>query len=29
MPIDGAEPGGRCIRCDGDAKAEAWFAKAY
>ena len=29
MPIDGAVPAGRCIRCDAAAKAEAWFAKAY
>ena len=29
MPIDGAVPAGRCIRCDAAAQAEAWFAKAY
>ena len=29
MPIGGAAPAGRCIRCDAAAKAEAWFAKAY
>ena len=29
MPITGAVPAGRCVRCDRDAKAEAWFAKAY
>ena len=29
MPIGGRPPGGRCIRCDQDAQAEAWFAKAY
>ena len=29
MPIGGLPPAGRCIRCDNDAKAEAWFAKAY
>ena len=29
MPIGGLPTAGRCIRCDNDAKAEAWFAKAY
>jgi prolyl-tRNA synthetase len=29
MPIDGAAPAGRCIRCDNPAQSEAWFAKAY
>jgi len=29
MPIDGAAPGGPCIRCDRPATADAWFAKAY
>jgi prolyl-tRNA synthetase len=29
MPIGAAAPGGRCIRCDRPASAEAWFAKAY
>ena len=29
MPIGGRPPAGRCIRCDNDAQAEAWFAKAY
>ena len=29
MPIGGRPPAGRCIRCDSDAQAEAWFAKAY
>jgi prolyl-tRNA synthetase len=29
MPLDGPRPSGRCIRCDGEAVAEAWFAKAY
>jgi prolyl-tRNA synthetase len=28
MP-DENRPSGRCIRCDGAALAEAWFAKAY
>ncbi len=29
MPIDGAAPGGTCVRCDSPATAEAWFAKSY
>jgi prolyl-tRNA synthetase len=29
MPLDGGSPGGTCIRGDGPAIAEAWFAKAY
>jgi prolyl-tRNA synthetase len=29
MPLNGASPGGRCVRCDNPATAEAWFAKAY
>jgi prolyl-tRNA synthetase len=29
MPIGGAAPSGRCVRCDNPATAEAWFAKAY
>jgi len=29
MPIDAGPPAGRCIRCGGQAQAEAWFAKAY
>jgi prolyl-tRNA synthetase len=29
MPLDGAKPGGRCVRCDRPAASEAWFAKAY
>jgi prolyl-tRNA synthetase len=29
MPIGGRPPTGRCIRCERDARAEAWFAKAY
>ncbi len=29
MPLDAPPPSGRCIRCDRDASAEAWFAKAY
>jgi prolyl-tRNA synthetase len=29
MPLDGATPGGSCVRCDRPAQAEAWFAKAY
>jgi prolyl-tRNA synthetase len=29
MPIGGATPSGRCVRCDQPASAEAWFAKAY
>ena len=29
MPLDAQAPAGRCIRCDGSATAEAWFAKAY
>jgi prolyl-tRNA synthetase len=29
MPLNGSPPGGKCIRCNMDAIAEAWFAKAY
>jgi prolyl-tRNA synthetase len=29
MPMDAAPISGRCIHCDADATAEAWFAKAY
>jgi prolyl-tRNA synthetase len=29
MPLGSAKPSGKCIRCDGAAVAEAWFAKAY
>jgi prolyl-tRNA synthetase len=29
MPIGGSTPGGRCVRCDNAAAAEAWFAKSY
>jgi prolyl-tRNA synthetase len=29
MPLGSAVPAGRCVRCDADATAEAWFAKAY
>ena len=29
MPLDTQAPARRCIRCDGSATAEAWFAKAY
>jgi prolyl-tRNA synthetase len=29
MPIGGRPPAGTCIRCDGPAAAEAWFAKSY
>jgi len=29
MPVGGAAPSGRCIRCGRTATAEAWFAKAY
>ncbi len=29
MPLAGSNPGGRCVRCDAAAVAEAWFAKAY
>jgi prolyl-tRNA synthetase len=29
MPTGAAAPTGRCVRCDLDAQAEAWFAKAY
>ena len=29
MPMDGDAPTGACVRCDAEAKAEAWFAKAY
>jgi prolyl-tRNA synthetase len=29
MPIGGAVPSGRCVRCDNAARTEAWFAKSY
>jgi prolyl-tRNA synthetase len=29
MPLDGATPEGRCVRCDNPATATAWFAKSY
>jgi prolyl-tRNA synthetase len=29
MPLDGAAPGGHCVRCDKTAVASAWFAKSY
>jgi prolyl-tRNA synthetase len=29
MPLDGASPGGTCVRCEKPAIAEAWFAKSY
>jgi prolyl-tRNA synthetase len=29
MPLEGGVPSGRCVRCDAEARAEAWFAKAY
>jgi prolyl-tRNA synthetase len=29
MPLGSPVPAGTCIRCDGTAVAEAWFAKAY
>jgi len=29
MPLGSTKPTGRCVRGDGDAIAEAWFAKAY
>jgi hypothetical protein len=29
MPMNADAPGGRCVRCDNPAQAEAWFAKAY
>jgi prolyl-tRNA synthetase len=29
MPMSGAAPSGRCVRCDNPAQTEAWFAKAY
>jgi len=29
MPLDGGRPSGRCVRCDGEGVAEAWFAKSY
>jgi hypothetical protein len=30
MPLNAGPPSGkRCIRCDGSAIAEAWFAKSY
>ena len=29
MALDAATPDGTCVRCDANAMAEAWFAKAY
>jgi prolyl-tRNA synthetase len=29
MPLASSNPGGTCVRCDAQAMAEAWFAKAY
>jgi prolyl-tRNA synthetase len=29
MPLGSPAPTGKCIRCDANATAEAWFAKAY
>jgi prolyl-tRNA synthetase len=29
MPLGSPKPSGRCVRGDGEAVAEAWFAKAY
>jgi prolyl-tRNA synthetase len=29
MPLESTTPSGKCIRCDANAAAEAWFAKAY
>jgi prolyl-tRNA synthetase len=29
IPMDAGAPTGRCVRCDNEAKAEAWFAKSY
>ena len=29
MPLGAPVPAGKCVRCDGTAVAEAWFAKAY
>jgi prolyl-tRNA synthetase len=29
MPIDGIAPSGPCLKCNGPAIADAWFAKAY
>ena len=29
MPMSGATPSGKCVRCEAPATAEAWFAKAY
>jgi prolyl-tRNA synthetase len=29
MPLLRTRPAGACIRCDAEATAEAWFAKAY
>jgi len=29
MPLGSPVPAGKCIRCDANATAEAWFAKAY
>jgi len=29
LPMSGAKPSGKCIRCDGGAVTQAWFAKAY
>src|SRR5438093_7463870 len=28
MPLTAVRPAGRCVRCDADAREEAWFAKA-
>jgi prolyl-tRNA synthetase len=29
MPLGGAVPAGPCVRCNGTAVADAWFAKSY
>jgi prolyl-tRNA synthetase len=29
MPLGSSVPAGKCIRCDANGTAEAWFAKAY
>jgi prolyl-tRNA synthetase len=29
MPLGSSVPAGKCVRCDANATAEAWFAKAY
>ena len=29
MPLDGAAPGGTCVRCEKPAISDAWFAKSY